>query len=214
MSATAGDHVVPLPPAAAQRGRLAWWRPAELDAERRSLSEAIVGGPRALGPQAFSLADAEGRLEGPFNALLVDPRVGTAVQSVGAALRFASALSDREREIAVLELAFHRRCAFEWYAHERVGRALGLLEDELEALRTGARCTSFARGEQAARKVTARLCSDRDLDDEIFREATEALGEVKLADLVVLVGYYDLLALVLATWRTPLPDGAGDPWSD
>jgi hypothetical protein len=33
-----------------------------------------------------------------------------------------------------------------------------------------------------------------------------------LAELVVLVGYYDLLALSLRVWRTPLPAGENSPF--
>ncbi|HVC25494.1 MAG TPA: carboxymuconolactone decarboxylase family protein [Acidimicrobiales bacterium] len=201
-----------LPPSASHRGRLEWWRPAELDETRRALYDEIVGGPRAAGPQAFRLADGEGRLEGPFNAFLLDPPVGRVVQAVGAALRFESALFPREREVAVLELAYHRRSEFEWYAHERVGRAAGLDEGELAALRTGGPCATLSAGEQSARRVTERLCSVRDMDDETFADAVATLGEVKLGDLVVLVGYYDLLALLLATWRVPLPDGVLGAW--
>jgi hypothetical protein len=32
-------------------------------------------------------------------------------------------------------------------------------------------------------------------------------------DLIALVGYYDLLALSLRVWRTPLPDGAEAPFT-
>jgi 4-carboxymuconolactone decarboxylase len=52
--------------------------PSSLDNEQRSLYDAIVGGRRARGPQLFRLADEEGRPEGPFNAFLLQPRLGSA----------------------------------------------------------------------------------------------------------------------------------------
>ena len=55
--------------------------PAELDDEQRALYDAIAGGRRAQGPQLFRLADADGRLEGPFNAFLLQPRLGSALQA-------------------------------------------------------------------------------------------------------------------------------------
>jgi hypothetical protein len=105
-----------------------------------------------------------------------------------------------------------RRCAFEWYAHERVGRHAGLTGAELEALRTGAPCPTFDRVEDAARRTVHALLVERDLDDERFSQARAALGEALLMDLIALAGYYDLLALSLRVWRTPLPAGEASPF--
>jgi len=63
--------------------RIGKLKPSAFDAEQRSLYDAIAGGRRAQGPQLFRLADAEGRLEGPFNAFLLQPRLGSALQALG-----------------------------------------------------------------------------------------------------------------------------------
>jgi hypothetical protein len=47
-----------------------------------------------------------------------------------------------------------------------------------------------------------------DLDDELFDQAQTQFGPGGLSELLTLVGYYELLALSLRVWRTPLPDGA------
>ena len=65
-------------------GRLAGLMPAELNEEQREVYRAVTCGPRAAGPQAFALTDGEGRLRGPFNAMLLSPPVGLAVQALGA----------------------------------------------------------------------------------------------------------------------------------
>ena len=69
--------------------RLPQLTPAELPVEQRRLYDAIVGGPRAAGPQLFELSDEQGRLNGPFGAMLLSPPVGGALQSLGAAIRYA-----------------------------------------------------------------------------------------------------------------------------
>ena len=191
-------------------GRLPWPRPEELDAPRRAVYDAIVGGPRASG--LFQLADAEGRLEGPFNSMLVSPDVGLALQQLGAAVRYLTSLSDRARELAILALAAIRRSDFEWYAHERIGRRAGLSDSELAALRDGRSAETFSEHERAVLDATRALARMGDLDDEAFAAAQSALGREVLAELVVLVGYYDLLALSLRVWRTPLPAGETPPF--
>ncbi|MGH8829359.1 MAG: carboxymuconolactone decarboxylase family protein, partial [Jiangellaceae bacterium] len=88
----------------------------------------IVGGKRASGPQHFALTRDDGGLNGPFNAFLLVPSVGRALQSVGSALRFDGTLSDRIRELAILQVAAHWDSMFERAAHENVGRSVGLTE--------------------------------------------------------------------------------------
>jgi 4-carboxymuconolactone decarboxylase len=193
-------------------GRLPWPTPAELDEPRRAVYDAIAGGPRATGPQSFRLTDDEGRLEGPFNAMLVSPGVGLALQDLGAAVRYRTSLTDRAREIAILALAALRRSDFEWYAHERVGRRAGLTDEEMSALLTGDDPSSLSDDETVLLRTTRLLGTAGDLDDDAFATAEAVLGREQLAELLVLVGYYDLLALSLRVWRTPLPAGESSPF--
>lgn len=189
-------------------GRLRWFTPRELDPAARELYDRIVGGPRATSPRPFSLTDEEGRLHGPFNAMLVSPDIGTAMQELGAAIRYRSHLPPRAREIAILELSVLRRSSFEWYAHEHAGKHAGLTGAEIAAIRNGAHAATLDATEMLVRELVGTLVRERDLDDITFAVASNALGERLLMDLIALVGYYDLLALSLRVWRTPLPPGA------
>jgi 4-carboxymuconolactone decarboxylase len=192
--------------------RLHRYVPDELSPEQRRLYDAITQGPRSKGPQLVPLMDAEGRLEGPFNALLLSPDVGTALQELGSTIRYRTALSDRAREIAILELSAHRRADFEWYAHERIGRAAGLSDDEIAAIRRGKKIATLDAGETLVRRLVRMLLRERDLDRAAFEEARDVLGARALMDLIALVGYYDTIALSLRVWRTPLPEGETSPF--
>ena len=185
--------------------RLPKFEPPALDAEQRSLYDAIAGGRRAQGPQLFRLADADGRLEGPFNAFLLQPRLGSALQALGAAVRYDTGLDDRCREIAILVVAAHWRSDFEWHAHEAVGRAAGLGDAELAALREG-RHAELAGRESVVARTAAALVTRGDLDDAEYGEAVGHLGPAGLFELLTLVGYYATLALQLRVFRVPAPD--------
>jgi hypothetical protein len=50
---------------------------------QRAVYDAITGGPRAAG-RAFRLTGDDGSLEGPFNAMLLHPPLGNALQELGA----------------------------------------------------------------------------------------------------------------------------------
>jgi 4-carboxymuconolactone decarboxylase len=187
-------------------GRLAKRTPESLDAEQRTVYDAIAGGRRAQGPQLFELVDADGGLEGPFNAFLLQPRLGLALQDVGSAVRYETSLSDRAREIAILVVSRHWDSTFEWYAHEAVGRHVGLTDDELDALRTQ-RWDAFSGDEHAVAATTHLLATDGDLDDTAYSDAISSLGESGLFELLTLVGYYATLALQLRVFRVSAPGG-------
>jgi hypothetical protein len=178
--------------------------PSSLDPERRALYDAIAGGPRAQGPQLFRLVDDEGALEGPFNAFLLQPRLGGTLQAVGSSLRFQTSLADRAREIAILVVAAHWDSAFEWYAHEAVGRHVGLTNAELDGLRTR-RYDVLPDGEAVIARTTQLLVDGGDLDDAAYAAAVGVLGEEGLFELLTLVGYYAALALQLRVFRVPAP---------
>ena len=190
--------------------RIGKLEPSCLDAEQRSLYDAIAGGRRAQGPQLFRLVDEGGRLEGPFNAFLLQPRLGSALQALGSSVRYDTGLDDRCREIAILAVAAHWRSDFEWYAHEAVGRSAGLDEAELAAVRDGRYAALTGREAVVARTVNA-LVVRGDLDDAEYLEVVEVVGAAGLFELLTLVGYYAALALQLRVFRVPAPDGTDLP---
>lgn len=181
--------------------------PEDLTDEQRTLYAAIAQGPRATN-SPFPLTDTAGSLEGPFNAMLLAPAVGTPLQGLGAAIRYQTTLTAREREIAILALAVERRCEFEWYAHRLVAEQIGMTSEEIADLAAGQAPNTASPDERLVHASTLQMLRTRTLDDTLFADAHNALGAQKLAELVTLVGYYDQLALSLAVWRTPLPAGA------
>lgn len=184
----------------ALHGRLPWFRPAELTAEQREYYDRLLSGPRSKD----SLTDEHGRLNGPFNACLLDPRIGTAIEQLGAILRFGTpALSGRQREIAILEIARFEKSDYEWRSHSRTGMAAGLRSEEIQAIRDGHEAPTFSPVERLTRRVVQTLVTERDLSDALFDEAADCLGLVTVFDLVSLVGHYQHTALALRVWRVP-----------
>lgn len=192
-------------------GALPWLAPSNLDASRRRVYDAITGGMRNNGKRAMPLTDKDGRLEGPFNAMLFSPAVGFALQALGGALRFNGVLSNRLRELAVLEVARIRHCTFEWLSHAPLAVAAGFSDEEVTTLRTAGVGTGFSSTEELVREVTRELLTRHDLQDEQIEAMKTALGVAGACELLILVGYYDLLATSLQVWRTPLPQGATPP---
>ena len=184
--------------------RLPKVRPESLTAAQRAVYDAIAGGRRSEGPQLFRLVDDDGALEGPFNAFLLQPRLGAALQALGAAVRYETSLSDRAREVAILVVALQWESDFEWYAHEAVGRHVGLTDDELAALRDRD-YDVLPPGDQVVARTTALLARDGDLDEAAYGAAVDAVGLDGLFELLTLVGYYATLGLQLRVFRVGVP---------
>jgi len=178
--------------------------PDELDPDQRALYDAITSGPRAQGPQHFALTRPDGSLAGPFNAFLLWPPVGAALQDLGAALRYRTSLTDRTREIAILMVAARWGSDFERHAHEGVGRAVGLTDVELETIREGGHAAYEDGHEQAAARLV-RAMLDGDVDDETWQECAKTVGPQAAFELTTLVGYYSTLALQLRVFRADAP---------
>jgi 4-carboxymuconolactone decarboxylase len=180
--------------------------PDDLDPEQRALYDAIVGGPRGTGTQHFPLTTREGALTGPFGVMVHGPALGRPLQELGSALRYATGLADRVREIAILAVAAATRSDFERYAHERVGRAVGLTDDELAALADGS-FTSSSQAEQAAYDLCRRLLDGRPrLTHEEYADLVAVLGTTTVTELTVLVGYYRTLSDLMAVYDVGAPE--------
>lgn len=184
--------------------------PPFADPRAQQVHDAIVGGPRATGPQAFSIEAPDGSLRGPFGLMLHVPHLGEPLQALGAAVRYETSLTSRARELAILRVAALTDSAFERFAHERVGVAVGLDAADLAAVADGtfASRDGVDGGEAAVVDLVDRLVERDPLDDATYARAVDVVGEQALLELVVLVGYYVTLAQLLAVFRVGAPEGA------
>jgi 4-carboxymuconolactone decarboxylase len=184
--------------------------PADLAPAQRALYDAITGGPRAGQAGTVPITDADGRLLGPFAVMLLSPEVGNALQQVGAKIRFGTALTGRERELAILSVAGVLRSDFERLAHEPAARALGLAQEQIDAALAGQIPDDLPADEATVCRLARVMTADRTLSDEDYSAAVTALGRERLAELTWLVGYYGALALALAVFRPDLPESFAD----
>jgi 4-carboxymuconolactone decarboxylase len=163
--------------------------PDALTAAQSELYDRIVHGPRA--GAAVPVTDEHGHLAGPFNALLYTPVLGDLVQRLGAALRFGSSLTDRQRELATLLVAARARSTYELSAHRTLAAQAGIDASVIDSL---------VRGEipdlpDPRDRAVLQLCQTL-LDDPAAARETD-LGPELLVELTILVGYYQLLARLL-----------------
>jgi 4-carboxymuconolactone decarboxylase len=166
--------------------------------------DSILNGPRGGGP--VPLVNEDGSLTGPFGVLVHAPDLGGALLEVGRTLRYEGVLSSRVREIAILLTAVHRKSVFEYDSHSLVAREIGIEDVDLDALRR--HDTSHWRDpiERLVHEAVGEMLASRSLTAHNFNRLLAALGATGTIELVVLVGYYDALALLLEVFGVSPPD--------
>jgi alkylhydroperoxidase family enzyme len=111
----------------------------------------------------------------------------------------------------ILVVAAHWKSEFEWWAHEAIGRRVGMSDPELDALRTGSPLALDDPVEQAALDAARALVGRGDLDDAEYESVHAALGAEQLIEVTALVGYYAMLALQMRVFRITVPEPVLDP---
>ena len=185
--------------------------PSDLDDKQRRLYESIVGGPRK--DSLFRLQEADGSLTGPFGLMLIAPEMGAALSALGEATRFHSSLGNRLREIAILTVASRRLASYEWYAHELIARNFGLGDQELEAIRRNDASFWSDPDERVTHELALVVLQHGIPNDELYRRAEEQLGTDGVAELVMLIGYYETLAMLMSVFEVGVPEGETDPFA-
>ena len=167
--------------------------------EQREVAAQISAGPR-------------GEVRGPYIALLHHPVLARHLQSLGEQLRWKSTLPAQLVELAVLVTARKWTCQHEWLIHEQLARKAGLDAAIIEAIRTWRE--PKAEGDEA---LVYYFCRDAHetgrVSDEAFEAVKGRFGLEGALELLVLSGYYTLMAMVLNTAGLPLPNGAKPPLS-
>lgn len=181
--------------------RLAPLRKSELAGEQAELYEALI--TKSVGRAESKVLDETGAVKGPLAVLLRHPATGRPLQELAATLRFAGELPSAAREAAILVVAAHWDDEFEWSRHEPLGRDAGITDAQLGAIRSHTPAAFDDPVVQAAHDAAYGIVTREDLDDEEFVRVREALGDERLVELTVLVGYYTLLSMQLRVFRVP-----------
>ena len=185
----------------------------DFNSEQRAMFDAITTGKRATsaGPSAF--LTPEGGMRGPFHPLLYAPLMGNVVQRLGECIRYEGALSDRQREIAILVSAARWRADYEWWAHARIARQCGVSDAIIDAI-CARHQPEFENAAEAIVHDVARSALDHgSVPNLLYERAVDALGAERVVEIVILVGYYTLISLTLNVFEVPLPAGESSPFS-
>jgi 4-carboxymuconolactone decarboxylase len=186
---------VPSPPKinlAGNRFRPLTWE--TMTPEQRTMVEHLLAGPR-------------GGLGGPFNVLLRSPEMGDLAQEFGASMRFLTSIPAKLREMAIILTARHWTSQYEWQAHRRAAAQAGLSESIIQAIAAGRRPDALDAAETVVYNFTTELLNTKQVSDSTFAAAKNLMGERGIVDVIGLMGWYQMVSMLLNVDQYPLPDG-------
>nr|WP_204332432.1 carboxymuconolactone decarboxylase family protein [Geodermatophilus sabuli] len=164
----------------------------------------------AEGPTAELIAVRRGgRLSALDRLLLHSPPVAEGWNALLGALRSATTLPADLRELVVLRVAVLNDAAFEWAAHEPIGRDAGLTDLHLRVLRR-----PDAAGEPVWTPVQAAVLAFTDastravaVPDAVFAAVRDLLDVRQVVELTALVAGYAMVSRFLVALQVPPPAG-------
>jgi 4-carboxymuconolactone decarboxylase len=146
-------------------------------------------------------------ISGPFVPMLRSPEVMSRARALGDYLRFKSALPPRLSEFVILITSRRWTQQYEWNAHQPLAIQAGLNPEIVKAIADGRRPERMAEDEDVLYTLSDELQRTQSVSDATYARAVATLGEQGVIDALGITGYYTMLAMVMNTTRTPLPDG-------
>ena len=119
---------------------------------------------------------------------------------LGEAILTRSDLSAELRELAILQSARVTATEYEWVQHEGIAKLIGVPDEKVAAIRSGALDT-LEPAEAAAMRLVEQCIGDRTPDETLVREVAEHHGRNGLVELLLVAGYYAMLGGVMRAVR-------------
>jgi 4-carboxymuconolactone decarboxylase len=149
----------------------------------------------------------QGGTRGPLSVLLRSPATDEGIVRYGEYIRFHSTLPAKLSELACLLVTRHWTSQFPFSVHHKAAAQAGLSEATIAAIAEGKRPASMAKDEAVVYDFVTGFLKTTQITDANFAAAKNLLGERNLVELLGVVGYYEIVAMVLNTDRYPVPEG-------
>ncbi len=119
----------------------------------------------------------------------------------------AGELPARDRELLILRTGWNCRSEYEWGQHVRIGRAVGLTDEEIRSVATGPTAPGWTPLEAALLRAADELHAESRIGDATWAALRERYDEKQLIEVPMLVGQYHLVAFTLNSLGVPLDPG-------
>jgi alkylhydroperoxidase family enzyme len=119
---------------------------------------------------------------------------------LGAAIRFRGELDPVLRELAITRTGILCDAPYEVVAHKRIGKGVGVTDEQNAALEDWKRATCFSEVERAALAFTDEIVTSRKPSDATLQAIAAKLTPGALIELQLSVGFYIMTSKFLETF--------------
>lgn len=116
-------------------------------------------------------------------------------------------LPPRDREILILRIGWLCGAEYEWAQHTRIGKAVGLTDDDLKHVQQGPNAAGASQHDRLLLKAVDELHADSFIGDETWNALAETYDTRQMMDLVFAVGQYNLVSMALNSFGVQLDPG-------
>lgn len=175
----------------------------KLTDRQKELMESIRSGPRGRVSQS-----------GPFGVYMHAPDFGDLTQKLGAHCRYKTGVPPRLSEFAILCTARQWRAQYEWHAHAAIAEKAGVAPETIRDVKAGRAPKKAKKDERAIYDFVLELFKTKRVSERTYKRVNAVLGDVATVELVGILGYYSLVAMMLDVFNVTLPEGATAPWPE
>lgn len=118
-----------------------------------------------------------------------------------------NSLSPRDREIAILRIAWNAQSAYEWGMHSMVARRVGMTDGDIAATTKQPGETGFSAHEQALMGAVDDIMSGWKIGDGNWAVLAKTYSDQNFVDVSLLVGEFLLVAITLNSLGVEPEDG-------
>jgi alkylhydroperoxidase family enzyme len=154
-----------------------------------------------------TLAAKLGNLPEIMRTMLRHPNLFLRHTDTGIQLLTQGALSGRDRELAILRIAWLCQAPYEWGEHLLIAKKLGLRSEDFERVTQGSDAPGWSEHEQAIVRATEELYENAMISDATWATLSNRLDDRQLIELPILVGQYQSVAYYQNSLRLRLHDG-------
>ena len=110
-------------------------------------------------------------------------------------------LPREDTELVILRVAHNTGSEYEWAQHERIAVRAGMSEAEIASVREGPDAEGWSERQALLLRAVDAMHADGRIGDELWAELSRHLDEVRLIELCMLIGHYEMLAMTLNSLR-------------
>ncbi|MPZ98002.1 MAG: carboxymuconolactone decarboxylase family protein [Dehalococcoidia bacterium] len=149
-----------------------------------------------------------GTVSGPYGILLHSPELAERGAALSEYLRWNSALTPAQRELAIMTAAREFDANVMWAGHVRLGREAGVRDEAIDCIAHRGDAAGLTTEEGEIVRYVRELLQTNRVSAPTFEALHQRLGDQGIVDLTGLVGYYAFVGSVLNAFEVEPADGA------